>query len=293
MASWTQGSAISEVAEVRLRSQSNVGSWANAAAIGLLVLVVVSVLLAPQLAPYDPLHFDAAMRLQAPSRIHWLGTDELGRDLLSRMLFGGRITLSVGIGAVILASVLGSTLGLLAGFFGGIVDRLVMRLFDVWMALPTILLVLAIITAVGPSLMNTMVAIAVSLVPAYARIARGAALSTKQDDYIKAARLLGAGSFWIIGRHMIPNIFAPILIYSALAVTTAILLTSGLSFIGLGPPPPTPEWGALLASARTQIHRAWWLVTFPGVAISVTILTLNLAGDALRDRLDPRHRLGQ
>lgn len=253
-----------------------------------LLLLAAATLLAPVIAPYEPSAIDPANTLDPPSSLHLFGTDQLGRDVLSRILFGGRITLSVAIVAVMLASVLGSIFGLMAGYLEGPVSTVIMRLTDVWLALPTILLVLAIVTALGPSLTNTTLAIAVSTVPAYTRVVAGATLLAKQYEYVEAARSLGVRTLRLVRRHVLPEIVPPIVVYSTLAMATAILLTSGLSFIGLGPPPPTAEWGAMLASARGHIYDAWWMVTFPGLAISFTVLAINILGDALRDIHDPR-----
>ncbi len=256
-------------------------------ALGCLLAFIASAVLAPLLAPHDPLDISGE-RLQPPSREHLLGTDELGRDILSRILYGGRVSLQVGIIAVVIALSVGGVLGLVAAYWEGRLDGVIMRVMDMMLAFPGILLALVIIAVLGPSLFNVMIAIGIASIPAYTRLVRGSTLSAKQNEYVEAARALGAGAWRIIFRHLVPNVAAPVIVLSTLGVAGAILATAGLSFIGLGAPPPTPEWGAMLATARNYIRRAWWLATFPGLAITITVLVINILGDALRDALDPR-----
>jgi len=253
-----------------------------------LVVLTVTAVFANQVSPHDPLKVYSVHTLEAPSQAFPLGTDNLGRDILSRIIYGGRVSLRVGLMAVLIAAVIGSTLGMLAGYMGGWVDQLVMRIVDVMLAIPGILLALIIIATLGPSMNNLVIAVGISSVPTYARLVRGTVLSAKEREYVEAARALGSSGLRIVLRHLLPNIFAPILVLASLGVGVAILSTAGLSFIGLGVRPPTPEWGGMLADARTYLRDAWWMFTFPGLAISGTVLSANLLGDALRDVLDPR-----
>lgn len=259
------------------------------AVLGLLLFVslIVSAVLAPWIAPYDPYEV-SSNRLARPSREHPLGTDALGRDVLSRILYGGRISLQVGVIAVGIAAVTGTVLGLIAGYFEGWLDHVIMRLMEVMLAFPGILLAMAIIAVLGSGLFNVMIAVGIASVPSYTRLVRGVTLSVKQNEYVQAARALGSGTGRIMLRHLVPNIAAPIVVLSTLGVASAILTCAGLSFIGLGAPPPTAEWGAMLAADRVYLRRAWWVVAFPGLAITISVLAINLLGDGLRDALDPR-----
>jgi len=253
----------------------------------LFISLIVSAVLAPWLAPYDPYEV-SSNRLARPSREHPLGTDALGRDVLSRILYGGRISLQVGVIAVGIAAVTGTVLGLIAGYFEGWLDHVIMRLMEVMLAFPGILLAMAIIAVLGSGLFNVMIAVGIASVPSYTRLVRGVTLSVKQNEYVQAARALGSGTGRIMLRHLVPNIAAPIVVLSTLGVASAILTCAGLSFIGLGAPPPTAEWGAMLAADRVYLRRAWWVVAFPGLAITISVLAINLLGDGLRDALDPR-----
>lgn len=253
----------------------------------ILLALILSAVFAPQLAPYDPFDVDHTLRLQPPSARHLLGTDPLGRDLFSMILYGGRISLQVGLIAVGIAAVIGTTLGLIAGYFEGWPDNVIMRFIDLMLAFPGILLALVIIAVLGPGLFNVMIAIGIASIPAYTRLVRGSVLSVKQNEYVMAAQAQGAGVARIMLRHLMPNIMAPIIVMATLGVAGAILACAGLSFIGLGPSPPTAEWGAILALSRAFIRRAWWIVAFPGVAITLTVLSINMVGDGLRDALDP------
>lgn len=253
----------------------------------ILSLLILSAVLAPQLAPYDPLEMDFTVRLASPSAEHWFGTDEFGRDILSMLLYGGRISLLVGVVAVTFALFFGVTFGVLAGYFPKL-DNLIMRITDVWLAFPTFLLAIAIVAILGPGLTNAMIAVGVASTPQYIRVVRGAVLSVKEQEYIAAAKALGARNGRIILSHVLPNVMAPIIILSTLQFGSAILSAAGLSFLGLGVQPPTPEWGAMAFASRSYIRQAIWMGIFPGVAILLMVLGFNLLGDGLRDVLDPR-----
>lgn len=231
---------------------------------------------------------NTAIRLQGPSAEHWLGTDEFGRDILARLVHGSRVSLSVGVVAVTISLAIGGTLGAVAGFYGGKVDNVIMRCMDILLAVPSLLLSITIVSALGPSIINLMLAIAISSVPSYARIVRASVLTVKDQEYVEAARCIGANNFEIITSHIIPNCMAPIIVQVSLKVASAILSTSGLSFLGLGVKAPTPEWGAMLSGGRSYLRNAPHLCIFPGIAIVITILSLNLLGDGLRDALDPK-----
>lgn len=264
----------------------------RAARVGVAILLLLSLaaVCAPWLAPYGPTEMDSSRRLQPPSREHLLGTDEFGRDVFSRLLYGSRITFQVGLISVGISVITGGIIGLVAGFFGGTVDMLVMRFIDVMMAFPSIVLALAIIAILGPSLNNVMIAVGLGGMPTYARLTRGTCLSVMENEYIVASRAVGATDTRTMIRHVLPNILSPIIILATLGLPGAILSAAGLSFIGLGAQPPSPEWGAILSSGRAYIRSAWWLTTFPGLAIMIVVLGFNMLGDELRDVLDPRLR---
>jgi peptide/nickel transport system permease protein len=263
---------------------------------GLVVIaaVVLAALLAPVLTHFDPQVQDIGQRLKPPGwagpdgRAHWLGTDHLGRDILGRILFGARIALVVGLAAVAIAGTLGLAIGLVSGYFGGRVDDLFMRLADIQLAFPFILLALAVIGVLGPSLRNIIAVVGVSGWVVYARIVRGEVLSLREREFVLAARAVGSPPGRVIVRHVVPNAFTPWLVIATLDMARVIIVESALSFLGLGVPPPTPTWGAMLADGRVYMSTAWWLATFPGLAILVTVLGINLLGDGLRDTLDPR-----
>ena len=245
-------------------------------------------LLAPVIAPADPIALSLGDQLLPPSGEHPLGTDELGRDIFSRLIWGSRLTLLITTGAVLLALVSGAFLGIVAGFQAGWLDTVIMRCIDVLLALPTFLLGVAVVAALGPGTGNVIVAVGIGSMPAFARVARGSTISAKQEDYIMAARSLGVPNGLIMWRHLLPNIASALLVQTTLRLATAILTASGLSFLGLGPQPPTPEWGAMLSTGRNYLTSSPQLVTIPGLAILLVTIGFNLLGDGLRDALDPR-----
>ncbi len=260
--------------------------------IGLLVLMlfVLIGIFASLIAPYDPLRIIPRAAKQAPSALYLFGTDNLGRDVLSRVIHGTRISIVVGLIAVAIAMIGGTFLGTISGYYGGWIDSFIMRFMDIMLAFPGILLAIAIVAVLGPSLTNTMIAVGLSTVPVYARTARGNILSVKTNDYVEAARCIGVPDWRLMLRHVLPNITAPLIVLSTVNVGTAILSAAGLSYLGLGAQPPTPEWGAMLAESRVYLRDAWWMATFPGIAIMLVVLAVNLLGDGLRDELDPRLR---
>ncbi|HVO33768.1 MAG TPA: ABC transporter permease [Elusimicrobiota bacterium] len=260
------------------------------AVVGLTVIAILAAaaLLAPWVRPWDPAAQDLLSRLQGPSAQHWLGTDDLGRDVFSRMLTGTRISLSVGFVAVGLSLAIGATLGLCAGFFGGWLDTLVMRSVDVMLSIPTLFLILAVLAFLGPNIYNVMAIIGLTSWPGLARLVRGECLSIREREYMQAARLAGLSTPRLLFVHLLPNVAAPILVSATLGVGGAILTESALSFLGLGVQPPTPSWGNILSIGRDYLHIAWWLSIFPTAAILVTVLAFNLLGEGLRDVLDPR-----
>jgi peptide/nickel transport system permease protein len=263
---------------------------------GLLVVlaVLLAAIFAPLISPFDPLAQDIGQRLKEPGwqdaqgRIHPLGTDHLGRDILARIIHGSRIALSVGLAAVLISGVIGMAIGLVAGYFGGKVDDFFMRLADVQLAFPFILLAIAVIGVLGPSLRNIIIVIGVSSWVVYARVVRGEVLSIREREFVQAAIALGSRDWRILARHVLPNAFTPWLVVATLDMARVIVIESALSFLGLGVQPPTPTWGGMLADGRVYLSTAWWLATFPGLAILVTVLGINLFGDGLRDTLDPR-----
>lgn len=258
--------------------------------LGILVVLILLAIFADVIADYDDvvIKMNTSIRLQGPSKDHILGTDELGRDIFARIIHGARVSLQVGIIAVGIAILVGGTLGAIAGFYGGKLDNVIMRIMDIFLAIPSILLAISIVSALGSSMPNLMIAVGVSSIPSYARIVRASVLSIKDQEFIEAARAIGAKDSRIIIKHIIPNSLAPVIVQGTLGVAGAILSTAGLSFIGLGIEKPAPEWGAMLSGGRQHLRDAWHVAAFPGIAIMVTILSLNLLGDGLRDALDPR-----
>ena len=258
--------------------------------LAIVVFLVVLAVCADFLFDYNEVVIkqNTAIRLQGPSAEHWFGTDEFGRDILARLVHGGRISLVVGVIAVAIALVLGGTLGAISGFFGGKVDMLISRAMDILLAVPSLLLSITIVSALGPSIINLMIAIAVSSVPGYARIVRSSVMTVRDNEFVEAAKAIGANDAQIIASHILPNCLAPIIVQVSLKVASAILSTSGLSFLGLGVKAPTPEWGSMLSGGRAYLRNAPHLTVFPGLCIMLTILSMNLLGDGLRDALDPK-----
>lgn len=258
--------------------------------IGLGVLVAL-VVLAPLIAPTEPTAMDFDHILEPPSAAHLFGTDDLGRDILSRVLWGGQESLRVAFLGVLVAGVGGTLVGLISGYYGGRVDMVLMRLVDVMLAFPTILLVLSIVAALGPSLGTVLIALGLSSIPGVSRFVRGSVLAARNFEYVTAARVLGGSHRYIMVSQILPNIMAPLIIYATLGLGGAILTTAGLSYIGLGAQPPSPEWGAMLNYGRTFLRDAWWMSVFPGVAVFWAVLCINLLGDGLRDALDPKLKI--
>ena len=257
---------------------------------GIILLLILIALTVPFIAPYAPLAIDIPNRLTGPSAGHFFGTDDIGRDVFSRVLYGTRISLRVGLISVSIAVIVGVSLGMVAGFYGGIADLLVMRLIDIMLAFPGFLLALAIVASLGPSLTNAMIAVGIGQVPGFARLVRGSVLSVKQQDYVTAGRVLGASNRRLMVTAVLPNVLSPIVVLATLDFPVAILAAASLSFLGLGAQPPTPEWGAMLVTGRTFISSAPWLINFPGLAIFITVLGFNLFGNAVRDAMDPKLR---
>lgn len=269
--------------------------WRSRVALaGLAVLLGIGLLalLARWIAPYDPLAIDLPNQLQPPSRAHWLGTDLLGRDILSRLLYGGRATLVTALVAVGLSVALGVSLGLVSGFYGGWIDTCIMRFVDMLLAFPRILLALTVVALLGVGLGNVMVAVGIAGISGYARVVRGVVLSAREQVYVEAARLVGCRNGRIVFRHVLPNVLAPVIVLATVDVAHALLSASSLSFLGLGAQPPTPEWGLMLNEGRAYLRVAPWVTAAPGLTIMLTVLSVNVLGDGLRDALDPRLRLG-
>ncbi|MBI1299824.1 ABC transporter permease subunit [bacterium] len=256
--------------------------------LSILAVVVFMAVFAPLVAPFDPIRASVPDRLQPPGLRFIMGTDELGRDVFSRVVFGARISLTVGLVSVSIAVTAGTVLGLISGYYKGTVDMLLQRLVDMMMALPRILLAMAIVFALGVGLTQVMIAVGISSIPSYVRVVRASVLSAREQTYVEAARVVGRTDVGILFRHILPNVAAPILILVTLGIAGAILTAAGLSFLGLGAQPPTPEWGAVISAGRNTLRSAWWISTFPGIAITVVVIAINMLGDALRDILDPR-----
>jgi len=270
--------------------------WRNKTAVisgACLVFICVIAALAPVIAPEDPTRMFNERRLEGSSSDFWLGTDQFGRDLLSRVIYGAQVSLTVGVSSVAISAFFGALFGLLAGYFGRIVDAVIMRIMDVLFAFPEILLALAVVAVLGPGTYKTIVAIGVVNIPVFTRTVRGAVLSVKNLDYVESARAIGARTPRILFREIFPNVSAPLLVQSSIAISGAILTESILSFLGLGVQPPDPSWGGMIAEARRFMELAPGMVLWPCAAMTVTILAFNLFGDALRDILDPKHQAGK
>ena len=270
---------------------------ANAGAVAGLAIVVAVLLLAalaPWIAPYAPDLTDNTAFLRPPAwqeggtSAHWLGTDAIGRDLVSRLMHGARLSLVIGIAVVALSIAVGIALGLIAGFARGVTDIAIMRMMDIILTLPSLLLAIVIVAILGPGLMNAMLAVAIVVLPHYVRITRAAVITESSKDYVTAARVAGAGPLRLMFLEVLPNCAAPLIVQASLGISTAILDAAALGFLGLGAQPPAAEWGTMLADAREFVLRAWWVVTFPGLMILITVLAFNLLGDGLRDALDPK-----
>ena len=270
---------------------ANRGAVIGLATVALLLLVA---LFAPWIAPHAPNETNSAVFLLPPawqqggSASYLLGTDAIGRDILSRLMYGARLSLSIGVAVVALSVVVGVVLGLVAGFFRGVLEIAIMRLMDIVLTMPSLLMAIVIVAILGPGLINAMVAVAIVVLPHYVRITRAAVIAEISRDYVIAARVSGAGTLRLMFREVLPNCAAPLIVQASLGISTAILDAAALGFIGLGAQPPSPEWGTMLADAREFVLRAWWVVTFPGLAILAAVLAFNLLGDGLRDALDPK-----
>lgn len=265
-------------------------SRSKGALVGLVILVglIAVAALGPTIAPFDPYRPDPTHYLFSPGSPYWFGTDQYGRDVLTRVLYGARLSLVIGLISVGIASVIGVTVGLIAGYYGRWVDSLLMRIIDVMLAFPGILLALGIVSMFKPSLQIVMIAVGISSVPAYARLTRGSVLSAREELYVDAARVIGVPNRRILARHILPNVVAPIIVTATLGTGAAILSAAALSFLGLGAQPPEAEWGRMLSDGRQFLRNQWWIATFPGLAIMLTVLAMNMLGDGLRDALDPR-----
>lgn len=269
------------------RSLRNPLTLAGVLIIGALVGIA---LIAPLIAPADPTRTNLEVRFDPPTRAHPFGTDQLGRDILSRVIYGTRVSLRIAILTAVIATTIGAPLGIISGYFRGRVDDLLMRLTDMFMAFPRLILAMAIAAALRPSLENVIIAISLAAWPAYARLARSVALALREETFVEAARALGAGSPRILTRHVLPGVLSPVVIQISLDMGGIILTAAGLGFIGVGAQPPTPEWGVMIAEGRNYITQQWWVSTFPGIAIALAVFGFNLLGDGIRDLLDPRLR---
>jgi peptide/nickel transport system permease protein len=279
--------ARSEWARVWSALRRNRGAMIGLAIILILILAAI---FAPVLSPFDPTVMGAGGSLEPPSLAHPFGTDKFGRDLFSRVVAGSRLTIFIGVLAVGISCTIGSLLGLVSGYAGGKIDNVIMRAVDVMFSFPDILIALSVVALLGPSLQNAVIAVGISAIPWYARVVRGAVMVERQKQYFEAAESLGAKGERLVFRHILPNTLPPILVLATLGFSTAILSAAALSFLGLGAQPPEPEWGLELALGRDLMRQAWWIMTFPGLAIAITVLGFNLLGDGLREALDPRQR---
>lgn len=292
----TSAEPLTHVPQRPLREFWDYFSSNKGAVAGLVIvfLVLLMAALAPWIAPFNPDATDPSVFLVPPawqaggSAAHLLGTDAIGRDILSRLIFGARLSLTIGLAVVTLSVMIGTVLGLTAGYFRGVFEIAVMRLMDIILTLPSLLLAIVIVAILGPGLMNAMLAVAIVVLPHYVRITRAAVISEMARDYVTAARMNGAGHLRLMFSEVLPNCTAPLIVQASLGISSAILDAAALGFLGLGAQPPSPEWGTMLADAREFVMRAWWVVTFPGLAILITVLAFNLLGDGLRDAFDPK-----
>jgi peptide/nickel transport system permease protein len=258
--------------------------------LAVIVLFVLAAVFAPLVSPYDPIATSWSLVRKPPSWQHWMGTDEIGRDVMARVIWGARASLLAGVVSVCIAAGIGVPLGLLAGFAGGIIDAVIGRLVDAMLACPFLILAIALAAFLGPALTNAMIAIGISAAPVFIRISRGATMDAATNEYVEAARALGNPPWRVAVRHILPNIIPPVLVQATLAIATAIIAEASLSFLGLGQQPPQPSWGSMLNAAQRFIEQAPWMAIFPGIAIFLVVLSFNLVGDGLRDALDPRRR---
>ena len=296
-----KGQSVAEPAELEFRKYKSSSLWLDVwrqmrrnrmAMVGMvtLIILVLVAIFAPWIAPYDPNEMDLAKGIEKPSAEHWLGTDELGRDLLSRLIYGSRVSLMVGLIVVGIAGTIGVTLGAISGYVGGLADQIIMRLVDVIYAFPFLVLAIAVVAIVGPSLMNMMIVLGCVSWIGYARLVRGLVLSLREEEFVKAAQVVGVRDWQIIFRHILPNCLGVVVVQATFGVAVSILAASGLSFLGMGAQPPTAEWGAMLSTAKKHMRHHPMLAIAPGMAIMITVLSINFVGDALRDALDPRLR---
>ena len=254
----------------------------------LMIVIILSSVLAKQITNYDPLKFDSKNRLAAPSAEHWFGTDAMGRDVYTRIMYGGKISLWIGVASVILSLAAGVPLGLVSGYYGGVIDTIIMRIMDLILSFPGIIFAIWMVAMLGPGINQVILAIAFWNLPEYSRVIRASVLSIKDIDYMQASKALGGNAFTVIVKHVLPNVLAPIIVISSLSISGAILSGASLSFLGLGAQPPTPEWGLMLSDGRPYLRQAWWLMVFPGSMLTLFVLASNIFGDGLRDALDPR-----
>ncbi|MDM5340236.1 ABC transporter permease subunit [Fictibacillus enclensis] len=281
----SQPMPITSVRPFWYKLKQNQMTWAG---LGILGVIVLCSLIAPILTPYNPTQVDISQKFLGPSLHHWFGTDEVGRDILTRILYGARISLGVGITVIIMASVIGILIGTVSGYFGGVIDVIIMRIMDMVMAFPTLILAMALAAALGPSLQNAMLAIAIVKIPVYVRLARGESLVLREKLFVKSAQSFGINPWRIIGKHIVPNSVSPVIIQATLDVGDAILMIATLGFLGLGAQPPTPEWGAMISIGWKYLLDYWWYPTFPGLFLFLSAGSLNLIGDGIRDILDPK-----
>lgn len=292
----TEPAAVNRDAPVRHRSrlrttiETVIRNRLAVAGLVMLGILAIVALFAPLIAPFGINEINVANRLAPPSAEHWFGTDDLGRDVLSRVIMASRVSLQVGFISVGIALLLGVPVGLVAGYYGGRIDSILMRLMDILFSIPAIVLAIAILAALGPGIMNAMIAIGIVYTPIFARITRGSVLSLREAVFVRAARSLGATDVRIIGTHILPNAIAPIIVQTSLSLAFAILAEAALSFLGLGVQPPDPAWGRMLSDGRGFFQQAPWMAIFPGLAIVVTVMSFNFVGDGLRDALDPQQR---
>jgi peptide/nickel transport system permease protein len=258
----------------------------------MILLVVLSSILAPLITPYDPSEMNSKVRLSAPSVEHWFGTDQFGRDVFTRVIYGSRLSLQIAITAVFTAVIIGGIIGILSGYYGGWLDAITIRIMDVLIAFPSLLLALFLVAILGPDIKNLILAISLTRIPYFARLVRAEVASLERRPFVEAGRMVGATDFRIMIFHLLPNVFPLILVFATMDIATAVIAESSLSYLGLGAQPPTPSWGRMLTEARGFLGRAAWLSIFPGFFLMVTIISFNLLGDSLRDIVDPRLRRG-